>query len=220
MVTKQTKGVSKTDKNLKILPQDQKYARKILNEITIEEDPDILLKKVAEAFRRRKGSGETKEVIEELTEIIRDAAPIAELDNHYLAAYTVLKYNRPLVIEFANNLIEEYKCQTASEKSLANIAATAYVRILQYSRKFNDHSCEGYISSEKNGYFNVLSKEIDRAFRQFQSSVAMLKQMKTPAIQVSVKTKTAFIAENQQINAMTDDDKQDNNTNYEIKASN
>ena len=46
----------------------------------------------------------------------------------------------------------------------------------------------------------MLSKERDRAHRQYLSTIMTLKQLKAPAIEMNIKAKTAFVSQNQQIN--------------------
>ena len=58
-----------------------------------------------------------------------------------------------------------------------------------------------YLTHEKNGYYSLISKELDRAHRQYITTLTLLQQIKQPSIKVNVKTKNAYIAENQQINA-------------------
>ena len=59
------------------------------------------------------------------------------------------------------------------------------------------------ITNELNNYYNFLSKEIDRAQRQYITGLQTLKQLKSPSLPVTIKTTTAYIAENQQVNSVT-----------------
>ena len=58
-----------------------------------------------------------------------------------------------------------------------------------------------YISDERTRYLGYLSKQMDRAHRQYLSALMTLKQLKAPAIEMNIKTKNTFVAQNQQINA-------------------
>ena len=98
-------------------------------------------------------------------------------------------------------MIKEYKCQTASEKALAEVIAGAYVRILEYSTKFNCCARITSVSNDINTYYAMLSKEIDRAQRHFITALTTLKQIKAPKLDINVKAKNAFVSQNQQINA-------------------
>jgi len=105
-------------------------------------------------------------------------------------------------IEFSNQLQKEYDCQTPSEFALVEIIANSYARILDYSRAFNNCQNIEFVSGEKNGYYTMLSKEVDKANRQFISALTTLKHIKSPGFDITVKAKTAFVAQNQQINSI------------------
>jgi hypothetical protein len=70
-----------------------------------------------------------------------------------------------------------------------------------------------------NGYYSQFGKEADRSFRQFQSALCLLRQFKSPPISVTVKTNTAFVAQNQQLNAMQNPTSTSTKSEYEINAS-
>jgi hypothetical protein len=101
----------------------------------------------------------------------------------------------------ANQLVAEYDCKTASEKMLAQTAAWAYCRMIEYSRKLNGITRQEYLSSVKTGHYAVLSKEVDRCVRQYLSAINTLKHFKQPSLNVTFKAQNAFVAQNQQINA-------------------
>jgi hypothetical protein len=105
-------------------------------------------------------------------------------------------------IEFANLLVEEYGCNTPSEKALVQVITSAYIRSLQYAEMLSINTSGGGkpISHERNNYYSFLSKEIDRAQRQYITGLHTIKQLKSPSLPVTIKTTTAFIAENQQVN--------------------
>jgi hypothetical protein len=118
----------------------------------------------------------------------------------YALTTAVAQEFRPLLITFARQLIEEYKCDGPSEKAMAEVAATAYVRVIQYSEVLSRVKHAESVTNEKNGFYNIISKELDRAYRHFESSISMLKQMKLPAINLKVHSKNTFIADKQQFN--------------------
>ncbi len=57
-----------------------------------------------------------------------------------------------------------------------------------------------HVGAQYDGYRNYLSKELDRAHRQFLSALETLKAIQQPAMKVNIKTNTAFVGENQQFN--------------------
>jgi hypothetical protein len=114
---------------------------------------------------------------------------------------------RPLIIEATKQIIAEYECKAPSDKALAGILVNAYVEILTWTKKINSCYAAGeHISDERTRLLIFLSKELDRANRHFITALATLKQIKSPIIEFNVKAKTAFISQNQQVNAFTKND--------------
>ena len=103
-----------------------------------------------------------------------------------------------LAFQMKKDLQQEFNCIKPSEKALVDIIVNAYVRKLTYSNKMERN--QKYLGSEQDGYRNYLSKELDRAHRQFLSALETLKAIQQPAMNVNIKTNTAFVGENQQFN--------------------
>jgi len=76
---------------------------------------------------------------------------------------------------------------------------------MQYSASFQNIANIEWLSPEKNGLYANYSKEVDRAHRQFMMAITTLKQMKSPTPQINVRTNTAFVAQNQQVNAVKEE---------------
>jgi hypothetical protein len=125
---------------------------------------------------------------------------------------------KPEYIGFTLKLIkqieEEYDCKTPSEKVTAQIAAIAHARALQYEEKLRDCLAIEYHSGQKNGFFSLMSKEVDRANRQYFTAIGTLRQIKSPSIQINVKANAAFVSKNQQVNI----NKPNNNDNENNEA--
>lgn len=107
---------------------------------------------------------------------------------------------RQTVRKLTDDMIKEYTCRTDIEKSLAGLAVNSYMRILDNSNRLNNMLNVKEISKAKNTYIENLSKQIDRSYRQYMQSILTLQQIKSPSLKVSIKTDTAFISNNQQIN--------------------
>jgi len=112
----------------------------------------------------------------------------------------VTKEYQDLAVRLTHDLIAEYDCKTPTEMSLARMAAIAYAKSFDYSEELRNSRELDWLSPAKNGYFSMIGKEVDRANRQFMSAIMALKQIKAPSIEVNVTAKTAFIAQNQQLN--------------------
>lgn len=105
------------------------------------------------------------------------------------------------VFELISKMIEETNCTTELEKSVATIVANTHIRFLDNSKRLNDHLNDTYGKTRDEArYLEVLSKQTDRAHRQFLSSVMVLKQLKAPLVEMNIKAHTAFVSDKQQIN--------------------
>jgi len=222
---KQIQTNSENAKSGGVKTEENKTAVKKLTEIEVRDlvkkrfkaecDPELIFKTAREKFESLKDikREEFKEPKEELQKFVYNSLMPLGLETHYPLAETVKDSYRPLVIEVARQIEKEYDCRTPSEKILAETIAGAHIRIINYSRKLNALTDEGYLTAERNGYGNMLSKEIDRAQRHLISALVILKEVKNPTIELNVKAKTAFVAQNQQINAVNNPILQNENIN-------
>ena len=182
--------------------------KRMLKNVEIEIYPAALLKKSADMWNEYEASSPAKKktLVDDLNKKLEQASAIVALENHYLLAETLdTKKYRTFLIEVTDQLIAEYECKTTSEKMLAQTAGWAYCRMIEYGYKLNSITRIDFLSSEKNGYYSVLSKEVDRCARQYLSAINTLKHFKQPALKVSFKANNAFVAQNQQINSKTKD---------------
>jgi len=102
-------------------------------------------------------------------------------------------------LEFSRNLQTEYGCTTASEKSMAEVIALNFVRVLAIQDKINSYLTLGSITDMGVKYLEVLSKELDRAERHYLSTLQALKYIKSPALEVNIRTNTAVVGQNQAV---------------------
>lgn len=126
------------------------------------------------------------------------------MDTHLPLLETVDEKYQALAKEFASQAIKDYDCTTVLEKAIAEIAANAYLRVIDNSRRLNDllnrTEEDEYVSDRKMKYLAILSMQLDRVNRQFLSAVVTLQQLKAPIIEMNVRADTAFVSRNQQIN--------------------
>jgi len=209
--------------------QDLVKKKAIIEKMTIEEvkdfinqathfddDPKQIMKELSEDLLPQIKAGEADEKThKKAIKVIHKAFMAYGLETHYPIAETVIEKYRPLAIEFSCQLIQEFDCKTVGEKALAQIVVSAYIKVIDNSRRFNNCLESGkYISDERTRYLSVMSKHIDRANRQFITALTTLKQIKMPSLAISVKTKAAFVAQNQQLNVNPSNK---NNLNENIK---
>jgi hypothetical protein len=184
------------------LKQMEKGVREYSNSlIKSRADPDLIVNNIAAEICKIPDGPERMPAIRKLISDRGDELAMGKgVAEQFALTNVVAKEYSPLLISFARQLIEEYKCIGPSEKAMAEVAAAAYVRILQYSELFSTVKNGQSITNEKNGFYNNISKELDRAHRHFESAISMLKQMKVPTMNLKVHSKNTFIADKQQFN--------------------
>ncbi|MDO8557278.1 MAG: hypothetical protein Q7R98_02330 [Candidatus Jorgensenbacteria bacterium] len=143
-----------------------------------------------------------KEALEKFKEKAVEVMMALEPDTHVALMESFDSRYRGLAKELSSQIIKDYSCITGVEKALTEVVVNAFIRIIDNSRRFNNCAEAGeYLSEERTKHLTMLSIQIDRANRQFLNALITLKQLKSPNIEMNIKTKTAFIAQNQQINA-------------------
>ena len=196
-------------KNTKLTKKyTQKDAKEfILNSTGTSTDSRESLRKLAKSHLTDIHNGSmSKKQEEEVTELLNDASKALSVETGYSLMQSVEENNHGLAIEIKRTLQEEFDCKNYSEKMLVDLITNAYIRGLSFSNKLvaNQQKAGGIYE----GYRNHLSKEVDKAFRQYITGIETLKCMKQPPLNVTLKTETAFISqnENQQINNQTKDE--------------
>jgi hypothetical protein len=201
------------DKNKKIgkvVPLAKHYtideARHILeNILAVNSDPQVVFDKLAEEIipKLMHGTDEEKNWAKgEISCRSEEVIMALGLTNHYHLIPTADKQYAALALSMTRQIEKDYNCNNVAEKATAEVITMAYIRIVDSSRMFTDWSeNKGAIKmKDRVGYLEVMSRQIDRACRQFIAGLALLKQMKQPPLEVTIRTKNAFVAQNQQIN--------------------
>lgn len=200
-----TKAVAVPDKK-----ELQKYTPSRTREIIVESvsmqgDVDRALKRFGDDILPKYIQGDKsesekteKEFKEEVTELMYGL----EVDTHWGLMESFDQRYRGLAKELSSKIIEEYCCTTAAEKMLAETVAGTSIRFLDSSRRFNNVlAANSDITANLTGFLAMMSKQMDRTHRQYLSALMTLKQLKAPNIEMNIRAKTAFVSQNQQINA-------------------
>lgn len=127
-----------------------------------------------------------------------------------------LSYNKYLksLITMRGSLVKEYDCKTPIELMLVDRIVANYWRSMRLDMTLNR-----LIETEEGGYsfndskMNVireLSKGLESASRQLNTSILLLKELKQPKLNVKVNTENAFIGQNQQFNVSKQNEQQQN----------
>lgn len=189
----------------------QKYtpeeAKKLILELVIPGgDLSDNLKKLANDLLPKFFHGSEKEKTEVSKKFDEKAVEVMmtlETDTHVALMESFNPQYRGLAKELSTQIIKDYNAATSAEKALSELIASAFIRVIDNSRRLNnDLGGPGLpITENKTKYLSMLSIQIDRANRQFLNALITLKQLKAPTIEMNIKTKNTFVAQNQQINA-------------------
>jgi len=140
------------------------------------------------------GNDPDGEAIIELNEVSRALS----LDSGHNLIECVDKNYQELTFQMKQDFHKEFDCNTATEKALVDLAVSSYISKMHYTKLLHLNYLKG--GKEYDNFRNSASKEIDRAHRQFMSTIECLKMMKQPSMRVNIKTNNAFVGENQQFN--------------------
>jgi hypothetical protein len=149
------------------------------------------------------GEEEQEKAHEEYLSLLLPVMYGLEVETHAALMGSLQQDYRGMAKELSTQIIKEYSCVTHAEKMLVEVIVNSFTRTLCASKELTEGSVApgASITENRTKYLAVLSKEHDRANRQFLSSLMMLKQIKAPTIEMNIKANTAFVAQNQQINA-------------------
>jgi hypothetical protein len=177
----------------------------VKNTLLIRDGSKTILQELGEALLPaiRLGKNPDREALDGTIPVLRKALAAYGLYTHVPLEESVAEEYRPLVAEFSHQLVQDYDCKTSGEKALAETVVSAYIRILTYSRRLGGAVTgkSTQIGKQHIEFYLMLGKELDRANRHFITALTTLKQLKAPSLEINVKTQTAFVAQNQQINA-------------------
>lgn len=152
----------------------------------------------------KKASGqERKEISTRLVSVFNKISTTFELDTHSAISNSPDEQFKILSFNFCEQLIKEYNCDTPSRKAIAEVATSCFIRYLRTLQLIHRVIAQ----PTQQAYITATSKELDRSYRGFVGSITLLKQFNNPTIELKIKTDNAFIANNQQINAINKDDK-------------
>lgn len=177
-------------------PKTVEEIKDIVSELGTGFDARYILGKVEE---ERKTLEAPKDVTSD--SFLYKSMTLFEFDKGILLLNAIPELHRVFALEFCKNLQTEYNCKTPSEKSLAEIVALNFVRVLGVQSKMNSYLSKDSVTDIGVGYLNVISKELDRAERHYLTSLQALKMLKSPSFEVNIKINTAVVGQNQIVQA-------------------
>lgn len=126
------------------------------------------------------------------------AMSLFEFDKGVLLLNSIPEIHIVFALDFNKNLQKEFDCKTPSERSLAEVVTLNFIRILETQRKIKDNQ-KSVKTRYDIQYIAILSKELDRAERHYMTSLEALRTLHSPSFNVSIKTNTAVIGQNQAV---------------------
>lgn len=186
-----TKDITKVEeRSLSELNEDFKR-------ITVEYDPNNILRAAEKELAKVDGKTLTAEGS------VAKAMTIHEFSNGALMSVAVSDQYRTLAIHMMRELQKEFDCTRTDEKATAELAVVNYIRTLDIQRRMNGYLEKGSITDMGVRYLGVMSKDLDRANRQYLSAIYALKTSKQTPFVLNVKTDTAILGQNQLVQAKT-----------------
>lgn len=182
-------------------------AEKLVHEVFKKEsDPDNIFTEIAEKLLPDLMHG-TPEESERAKQFLigrsEEALMTTGLTHHYQLLDCVDRRYAALLLSMTRQIENDFECKTTAEKALAENIALAHVKVIDHSRQL--HEALGQMgrssTSIRSQEVEALSRQVDRANRQFLTGLTTLRQLKYPALQVNVISRNAFVAQNQQVNA-------------------
>lgn len=126
------------------------------------------------------------------------AMTLKEFHHGLLMAWGLKDTYQSFAVQLSRDYQTQYKCETVGRKSLAELAALNYCRILEIQRRINNVLENDVVRDEGTRYIATMSKELDRAQRHYLTAMQALEIGLQPPINLSVRTQVANIA-NQQV---------------------
>lgn len=161
-----------------------------IDNIRTNDDPNYVLEKAKENLHNLQNG-------QPIDGIFLKALSLAEHKNGVLITTIVPDQYKTFSIDMLRKVQDEYSCKTASLRATAEVAVLAFVRILELQRRLDNYLEQDNLKQIDINYFSVLSKELDRAHRQYIQVLQTLKFAHQPAMKVNIKTNTAIVGENQ-----------------------
>ncbi len=182
-----TKAVTQPVKTLEAI-------RKQFESLHISLDPNYVLRKADEQLVNPKEESDPTTKPEDM---LFKAMTLFEFDNGALLTMSVSESYKTFGIDLMKKFQLEYECATPSEKATAALAAVSYIRTLDTQRRITNYLEIGKFTDIGVRYLEMLSKDLDRANRHYLTAIQTLKMLRMPALQVSIRTDTAIIGQNQ-----------------------
>lgn len=183
------------------MSQDQAVATNDNNRmrwVKMPSDPENI-KQEAELILKRHNPGDAFKGNEAI--VLTKALALTEFTSGVLLSAAVPDRQVSFAMKFSADLQKEYACQSESRKSLAEVVALNYCRILELQARINSVLGWNKITPLGTSFITTLSKELDRAQRHYLTALQILEVGMQKPIKLNVNAMVANLA-NQQIVGM------------------
>lgn len=189
---KDNKSISQNKSDLPAIPTSLETMKKELLNVGTPYKAEAV---VRNAYKEYVKSGIKKAERPE-SNIFREMT-LREFDVGILMTIALPETLRTFALDMSKKLQEEFDCKTVSEKSLAEMAALNYCRVLYIQRRMEMYLERDQITDIGVGFLKYTSQELDRAERHYLTSLQTLKSRREPPMQVNFRANTAVIGQNQ-----------------------
>lgn len=114
--------------------------------------------------------------------------------------YALFDRVKPMMQKLREDMIKDYACATTLELSLVDVIILAYSRILFQSEVIKDIMGHDALTIQDQKSLAVVSKDLDRANRQYLGAFQTLLRLKSRPVSMQVNVNTAYIGQNQVVN--------------------
>jgi len=133
------------------------------------------------------------------------AMSLKEFDTSVLMVTGLTEEMRTFAQKLSLDYQARYACEDVTRKSLAELSAFNYCRILDTQKRIHSYLDRGTFTDIGVKYIATLSKELDRAERHYITSIQALEIGLQQPLSVSIKTNTANVANQQAIQQIQKD---------------
>ena len=169
----------------------QEKSDNVVSEFQTNYDPKAVLERVKTEFDSNKNKCITPE------SNIFKAMTLSEFDNGAILVNVVPEMYKTFGINMLRQLQKDYNCTLISEKATAELVTTSYIRTLAIQLRLDFYLERTELNKADLTFIAILSKEQDRATRQYLAALQTLRMLKVPPLQFNMRADTAIIGQNQ-----------------------
>lgn len=174
-------------------PKTLDEMRDFIGTLETDYEPRVVMEKAALAL----SAANAKSRASDAGNSVFGAMTLSEFENGTMLTTTVPEECRTFGIDMLRQLQKDYGCTLISERATAELVALSYIGIIVAQRRLDFYLEKTELNKAELAFIAILSKEHDRATRQYLSALQTLRMLKVPPFQLNIKTGTAIIGQNQ-----------------------